>query len=93
MFREEDLLEVAEEVMKNTNFSMYPVVDKDGKYLGLMARRHVLLSSGKEVILVDHNESSQSASGIKQAKISEVVDHHRIGNLLTNEPIFSEMSL
>ncbi len=88
MFREEDLLEVAEEVMKNTNFSMYPVVDKDGKYLGLMARRHVLLSSGKEVILVDHNESSQSASGIKQAKISEVVDHHRIGNLLTNEPIF-----
>lgn len=88
MFREDDLLEVAEEVMRNTNFSMYPVVDKDGKYLGLIARRHVLLSSGKKVILVDHNESSQSAPGIKQAKILEVVDHHRIGNLLTNEPIY-----
>ncbi|MGI6072630.1 MAG: putative manganese-dependent inorganic diphosphatase [Lachnospiraceae bacterium] len=88
VFREDDLLEVAVEVMKDTNYSTYPVVDKDGKYLGLIARRHVLLSSGKKVILVDHNESSQSAAGIKQAKILEVVDHHRIGDLLTNEPIY-----
>lgn len=88
VFREDDLLEVAVEVMEKTNYSMYPVVGKDGKYLGLMARRHVLLSSGKEVVLVDHNESSQSASGIEQAKILEVVDHHRIGDLLTNEPIY-----
>lgn len=88
IFREDDLLEVAVEVMGNTNFSTYPVVDKDGKYLGLIARRHVLQSSGKKVILVDHNESSQSASGIKQANILGVVDHHRIGDLLTNEPIY-----
>ncbi|MDD4200562.1 MAG: putative manganese-dependent inorganic diphosphatase, partial [Eubacteriales bacterium] len=88
IFREDDLLEVAVEVMKNTNYSTYPVVDKDGKYLGIIARRHILPSSGKNVILVDHNESSQSAPGIKQAKILEVVDHHRIGNLLTNEPIY-----
>ncbi|HHW95317.1 MAG TPA: putative manganese-dependent inorganic diphosphatase [Mogibacterium sp.] len=88
MFREDDLLEVAVEVMENTNFSTYPVVDKDGKYLGFIARRHVLQSSGKKVILVDHNESSQSAPGIKQANILEVVDHHRIGDLLTNEPIY-----
>lgn len=88
VFREEDLLEVAIEVMEATNFSTYPIVDRNGKYLGLIARRHVLISSGKKVILVDHNESPQSAPGIKQANILEVIDHHRIGDLLTHEPIY-----
>lgn len=88
VFREDDLLEVAMEVLSTTNYSNYPVVDKDGKYLGLIARRHILKGSGKEVILVDHNESRQSAPGLKQAKLLEVVDHHRIGDLLTSEPIF-----
>ncbi len=88
IFREDDLLEVAIEVMESTNFSTYPVVDRNGKYLGIIARRHVLISSGKNVILVDHNESAQSAPGIKQANVLEVVDHHRIGDLFTHEPIY-----
>jgi len=40
------------------------------------------------VILVDHNEFQQSADGIETAKITEVVDHHRVANFETKEPVF-----
>lgn len=42
----------------------------------------------QEVILVDHNEFSQSAAGIEKAKILEVVDHHRIANFETSDPLY-----
>ena len=43
---------------------------------------------GQEVILVDHNEFSQSAKGIENAKILRVVDHHKIGDFKTSEPLY-----
>ena len=46
------------------------------------------VEEGQEVILVDHNEFSQSAEGIEKAKILEVVDHHRISNFQTSEPLY-----
>ena len=44
-------------------------------------------ASGKDVILVDHNEYAQSADGIENANIVEIVDHHKIGGISTNVPI------
>jgi len=46
------------------------------------------VEEGQKVILVDHNEFSQSAEGIENAKIDTVVDHHRINNFQTAEPLF-----
>ena len=46
------------------------------------------VNEGQEVILVDHNEFNQSAEGIEKAKILEVVDHHRIANFETSEPLY-----
>ena len=46
------------------------------------------VNEGQEVILVDHNEFNQSAEGINKAKILEVVDHHRIANFETSEPLY-----
>lgn len=43
--------------------------------------------AGQEIILVDHNEAAQSADGIEEAKILEILDHHKIGGLKTSEPI------
>lgn len=43
---------------------------------------------GTEVILVDHNEFGQSADGIGSATIKMVVDHHRVSNFQTAEPLF-----
>lgn len=46
------------------------------------------VEEGQEVILVDHNEFQQSADGIENTKINTVVDHHRIDNFKTSEPLF-----
>ena len=46
------------------------------------------VEEGQEVILVDHNEFNQSAEGIEKAKIIGVIDHHRISNFETSEPLY-----
>ncbi len=46
------------------------------------------VEEGQKVILVDHNEFNQSADGIENAKIIEVVDHHRISNFQTTDPLY-----
>lgn len=46
------------------------------------------VENGAEVILVDHNEFMQSANNIENAKITKVVDHHRICGFQTAEPLF-----
>ncbi len=58
-------------------------------YLGLEAPKLIeKVEEGQEVILVDHNEFNQSVEGIEKAKILEVVDHHRIANFETSEPLY-----
>ena len=58
-------------------------------YLGLEAPELIeKVEEGHEVILVDHNEFNQSVEGIEKAKILEVVDHHRIANFETSEPLY-----
>lgn len=46
------------------------------------------VEEGQNVMLVDHNEFSQSVEGIEKAKILRVVDHHKIANFQTTEPLF-----
>ena len=58
-------------------------------YLGLEAPELIeKVEEGQNVILVDHNEFGQSVEGIEKAKILEVVDHHRIANFMTAEPLY-----
>ncbi len=58
-------------------------------YLGLEAPELIeKVEDGQEVILVDHNEFNQSVELIEKAKILEVVDHHRISNFETSEPLY-----
>ena len=46
------------------------------------------IEEGTSVMMVDHNEFSQSVKGIEKAKIIRVVDHHKIANFETHEPLF-----
>lgn len=86
-FSKRDYLdEVAEEIAQSAH-SNYPVVDRNGSYLGFLGRRHILKPKRKKVILVDHNEYGQSVDGLKEAKILEIVDHHKLGDISTNQPI------
>lgn len=72
----------------------YPVVNRDDECLGLIRVTDKNEKHNKKVILVDHNESAQSVDGLNEAYIMEVVDHHKIGDLSTSDPInFRNMSV
>ena len=59
------------------------------KYFEVEAPKYIeSVEEGQRVMLVDHNEFSQSVEGIEKAKIEAVVDHHRINNFQTSEPLF-----
>ncbi len=47
--------------------------------------------AGKEIILVDHNERTQTANGFEEAKVLELIDHHRISNFNVDEPLIVRM--
>lgn len=65
----------------------YPIIDKNGFCLGLIRVTEINKKNKKKCILVDHNEAEQSALGLDEAEILEIVDHHKIGDLTTNQPI------
>lgn len=85
-YDDEYLSDVKEELTTNRH-SYYPVLDRKKNYLGVLNRLHVLKPKRKEVVLVDHNEATQSVDGLNEAKILEIVDHHKIGAIKTDEPI------
>ena len=82
----EYLVDVKSEI-DESQIRNFPVTDKDNKFIGFIDRGHIINPQRKEVILVDHNEYEQSAEGIKEANIIEVVDHHKVGNIATSVPI------
>lgn len=79
-----DILDVNKK-LRHTN---YPVIDsKTGKCLGLLKITDLDSKKPKKVILVDHNEEKQSAEGLNEAEILEIVDHHNLSSLSTASPI------
>lgn len=70
--------------LKHTN---YPVVDVNNKCLGLLRITDLSEKNPKRVMLVDHNEKKQSAEGIDEATILEIIDHHNLGSITTNMPV------
>lgn len=59
------------------------------KYFGVEPQRKIeKVEEGQPIILVDHNEFTQSVEGIEKAKIMGVIDHHKIANFQTSEPLF-----
>jgi manganese-dependent inorganic pyrophosphatase len=76
------------------NYSYYPVINRKGESLGLIKYANIDYNKKKNVILVDHNSYEQSAIGIEEANILEIIDHHNISNIITNSPIsFRNMPL
>lgn len=86
-FNEDDYLNDCKEDIEQSKHSKFPIISKDKKYLGLLSRNHMINPQRKRVILVDHNEMNQSAEGLEEAEILEVIDHHKIGDIRTSIPI------
>ena len=78
---------VKEQVLKYRE-SCYPILDENEKIVGVLTRYHLLCPRRKRVVLVDHNEASQSVPGLEEAEIMEIIDHHRLADIQTSNPIF-----
>lgn len=65
----------------------YWVVDENGLYLGIARQRDILNPPRLKIILVDHNEPRQSIAALEEAELLEILDHHRLGNPYTHQPI------
>ena len=87
-FETEEYIDEVREIMSKEKHRDFPVLDEDGKYIGMISRRNLLNMKKKQLILVDHNEKTQAVDGISGADILEIIDHHRIGSLETMSPVF-----
>ncbi|MGL4362078.1 MAG: putative manganese-dependent inorganic diphosphatase [Cellulosilyticaceae bacterium] len=87
-FETSDTIDEVKETMINSRHRHFPILDKEGVVQGVISKRHIIDIKKKQVILVDHNEQTQSAPGIEQAEILEIIDHHRIANINTGIPVF-----
>jgi manganese-dependent inorganic pyrophosphatase len=63
------------------------VLDPNGAVVGSISARDILLLKRPKVSLVDHSERGQSVHGLSQAEIVEIIDHHRLGDIETIQPL------
>lgn len=86
-FRSDMFVEDAAKKMMQSRYRSYPVIDRQSHLMGYVSRYHVLNHENKRIILVDHNEFSQSVKSVEKAQILEVIDHHRINDFATSQPV------
>ena len=79
--------DVREEVLQS-RFRSYPVLDGDEKVVGTLSRYHLIKPRRKRVVLVDHNEAAQSVPGLEQAEVLAIIDHHRLADIQTKNPVY-----
>ena len=87
-FHTTDYVDDIQEIMAKRRFRDFPITDNQGNYVGMISRRNLLDLERKKLILVDHNEKAQAVDGFEEAEILEIIDHHRLGNIETNSPVY-----
>lgn len=88
VFHKDDLIDDVREKMSQSRFRSYPVLDNKNQVIGNISRYHLISNLRKKLILVDHNEKNQSIDDIDSAEIIQIVDHHRVANISTSNPIY-----
>ena len=86
-FHLSDYIDDVREVVLKSRYRCYPVLDENEKVVGTLSRYHLLRPRRKRVVLVDHNERAQAVPGLDQAEILEIIDHHRLADIQTSQPI------
>ena len=87
-FHLEDRVDDVREQMLKHRDSSYPILDEEDRVVGILTRYHLLRPRRKRVVLVDHNEAAQSVPGLEEAEILEIIDHHRLADIQTLNPIY-----
>lgn len=88
-FHMSDFIEDIQQTMAQVRHRYFPVLDEKDNFVGMISRRNLLGARKKQIILVDHNERSQTVDGADGAEILEIIDHHRLGSSIeTANPVF-----
>lgn len=87
-FKPDEFAEDVRKVMADKRHRDFPVLDENGRFIGMLSRHSLIEMDKKKLILVDHNERTQAVDGIEDADILEIVDHHKLGNVETLKPVF-----
>ena len=87
-FHLSDYIDDVREVVLQSRYRSYPILDENEKVVGTLSRYHLLRPRRKRVVLVDHNEAAQSVPGLDQAEILAIIDHHRLADIQTKNPIY-----
>ena len=87
-FHLEDFVDDVREEMLKSRYRCYPILDENERVVGTLSRYHLIRPKRKRVVLVDHNEAAQSVPGLDQAEILEIIDHHRLADIQTGNPIY-----
>ena len=87
-FHLDDFVDDVKEIVLKERAACYPILDGEEKIVGLLYQNHLLRPRRKRVVLVDHNEKAQSVPGLEEAEILEIIDHHRLADIETGNPIY-----
>jgi manganese-dependent inorganic pyrophosphatase len=87
----DDLVEVAQEQLREGPRRSLMVVDDDGVVRGIVSRSTLLRPVNRQVALVDHNERGQAVTGIEEAEVVAVIDHHRVADFWTRHPPYMRL--
>lgn len=87
-FYPDDFIEYVEKEVRGTRIRNFPVVDHNGRVISNLSRSHLMIEGKKKLILVDHNERNQSIDDFDSVEITEIIDHHRVANIMTSNPIY-----
>lgn len=86
-FAPEDKVKSVKGRIANSSDPLYMVVDENKKLLGVFSKSDILRPSQTRIALLDHNELGQAVNGADEVQITEIIDHHRLGNIPTEKPI------
>jgi manganese-dependent inorganic pyrophosphatase len=86
-FRENAPLAAVRDEAMSSGYLAFPVLNSEGETVGILSKTDFLKTVSRKLILVDHNELSQAVQGADEVEIIEIIDHHRIGALATQQPI------
>ncbi len=81
------LLDDMSEQIKELHYGAALAVDAENRPIGLVTRSDLVAPARRQVVLVDHAEQAQSAVGVGEAEILEILDHHHIGSIETRIPV------
>ena len=83
-----DYIDDVREVVLESRYRSYPILDEEDRVVGTLSRFHLLRPRRKKVVLVDHNELAQSVPGLDETEILAIIDHHRLADIQTQNPVY-----